>query len=151
MFHRRKYHVFISYRHKDGKERASLVLRILEKKIPSRKIFLDVGSLSAGDYSYKLKKALSDSKYMVLLITPCSFETRKGRDFYLEGIEFALENKIPIIPVLFTEWELSEEHLPPILKGKSFLLQQQIRYNHEYEAAFEEKLRSYVAIGNPLW
>lgn len=139
-----KYDIFISYRRKDGSERAELLRAIfVSRGYREDQIFMDTHSLRGGDFTQKLNLAIQQSANVVVVITKGCFGDMRENDYLVYEISKAMELKKNIIPVLFDGLtSLDEEGLPHALKDLP--LHNAVRYDHEYTNAFYDKLMSFL-------
>lgn len=98
-----KYKAFISYR-KVHATSADLVKKSLveEYGFSSNDIFLDKQDIGPEYFDTKLKESVKSSSCLILIVTKdCFIPKKDGDDWFLEEIQLALDNNIPIIPLLF--------------------------------------------------
>ena len=144
-----KYDVFISYRRSDSTDRAHLVKEILKSKgYDENRIFLDTHSLHEGEFPENIRKALTDSKAFVLLISKNSIvqynkekENTITTDYYYEEIRQALALKLKFIPVLFDNLKIETLDFPEDIKKQRIFLKNSIEYNPD---TFNEKLAVFL-------
>lgn len=144
-----QYDVFISYRRSDSTDRAHLVKEILKAKgYDEERIFLDTHSLHEGEFPEEIRKALSNSKAFILLISKNSI-AQKGEekasevttDYYYEEIRQALTLKLKFIPVLFDGLKIETLDFPKDIKNQKIFLKNTIEYNSE---TFNDKLSAFL-------
>ena len=144
-----KYDVFISYRRSDSTDRAHLVKEILKSiGYDENRIFLDTHSLHEGEFPENIRKALTDSKAFVLLISKNSIvqydkekENTITTDYYYEEIRQALALKLKFIPVLFDNLKIETLDFPEDIKKQRIFLKNSIEYNPD---TFNEKLAVFL-------
>lgn len=144
-----QYDVFISYRRSDSTDRAHLVKEILKAKgYEEERIFLDTHSLHEGEFPENIRKALTNSKAFVLLISKNSIaEKEAGKasevntDYYYEEIRQALSLKLKFIPVLFDGLKIETLDFPEDIKNQKIFLKNSIEYNPE---TFNDKLSVFL-------
>lgn len=144
-----KYDVFISYRRSDSTDRAHLVKEILKSKgYDENRIFLDTHSLHEGEFPENIRKALTNSKAFVLLISNNSIAKTRveedhaiNTDYYYEEIRHALALKLKFIPVLFDNLKIDTLDFPEDIKNQRIFLKNSIEYNPD---TFNEKLAVFL-------
>jgi tetratricopeptide (TPR) repeat protein len=102
--------IFVNYRRDDNAERALAIASYLKGEFGSRRVFIDIDNLRAGQsFPEELEKRLSVCDVMLTLIGPLWLEMRDGagarrlddpQDWVRLEIERALARKIVVIPVL---------------------------------------------------
>lgn len=101
-----KYDIFISYRRKWG----ALYSRILQLKLQEKgyKVFLDYDELKDGHFDEKIKQAILNSSLFLFMFSKESLDRCKNEDDWVrQEIQYAIENKKHIIPVI-PDKEVSE-------------------------------------------
>ena len=144
-----KYDVFISYRRSDSTDRAHLVKEILKSRgYDENRIFLDTHSLHEGEFPENIRKALTNSKAFILLISKNSVSERKvekgtevDTDYYYEEIRQALTLKLKFIPILFDNVKIECLNFPEDIKNKKIFLKNSIEYNPD---TFDNKLFAFL-------
>ena len=139
-----KYDVFISYRRKGGAEKAELLKAVFEKRgYPEERIFMDTHALKGGDFTLKLKDAITASTNVIVLITKGCFDQIKEDDFWVYEISQALEQHKNIIPVYFDGIkQIDGKELREVLKHLPY--QNAVSYVHEYADASYDKICSFM-------
>lgn len=144
-----QYDVFISYRRSDSTVRAHLVKEILKAKgYDEERIFFDTHSLHEGEFPENIRKALTNSKAFVLLISKNSIAQKEAgkasevnTDYYYEEIRQALSLKLKFIPVLFDGLKIETLDFPEDIKNQKIFLKNSIEYNPE---TFNDKLSVFL-------
>lgn len=94
----KNYDIFISYRRKDGKEIARLFNKMLKSK--GYRCFLDYESLGTGEFPEKIKEAIEDAPFFMMIMTPKYFKKVNSKSSWVRReIDLALENKKLIVPI----------------------------------------------------
>ena len=146
---RTKYDIFISYRRRGGSEKAELLKAVFEKRgFKEERIFMDTHALKGGDFTVKLKNAITESANIIVLITKGCFEQIKKDDFWVYEISQALEQNKNIIPVYFDGiTQIDGKDLPDVLQ---YLPNQNaVTYVHEYADACYDKICSFLVSETP--
>lgn len=155
----RHYNAFISYR-KISSVNADFIRQCILAKsaYSSQDIFLDKHSIGPELFDNKIKKAISESKCIVLLVTKDCFKSPKDNqeDWFIEEIKTGIALGKKIIPVLFDKIDslsdidiLSDlnknfnQHEVEILRKS-----QSVTYNTEYSEASIEKLVNFIDEAN---
>lgn len=106
--------VFISYRRTD-----SMAARAIFQHLhPSFDVFLDVQSIDTGDFLQVIKSQILSRAHFIVIITLDAIERFSDENGVLrQEIEFAIENKRNIIPVVFEcfNWDTAKDLLPDSL------------------------------------
>lgn len=141
------YDVFISYRRKGGAEKAQLIKSELRQRgIPDERIFLDTHSLHEGNFEEKIRKAISVSQNIIVIISQGCFDEVRQTDYWYLEIREALNQGKNVIPVLFDNISsFSNLNIPDdiiSLKEKNC-----ISYQHEYANAAFDKLYTFLGLG----
>ena len=139
-----KYDIFISYRRKGGAEKAELLKAVFEKRGYSEgQIFMDTHSLKSGDFKLKLKKAITASDNIIVLITLGCFDQIKEDDCWVFEISEAHKQHKNIIPVYFDDIkQLEDKELPEVLHHLPS--HNAVTYVHEYADACYDKICSFM-------
>lgn len=98
----KNYDIFISYRRKDGKE----IARTFNTELKSRgyRCFLDYESLGTGEFPEKIKEAIEDAPFFMMVMTPKYFKNvNKKNSWIRKEIDLALENKKLIVPINYDD------------------------------------------------
>ena len=97
-----RYEIFISYRRDGGAERAELLKLLFEKHgyIPDQ-IFMDTHSIDSCNFKQRIKEAIFQAKYFVLVVCEGNFDKVKPEDYWIFEIEEAMSLQKQIIPVFF--------------------------------------------------
>lgn len=138
------YDIFISYRRRGGSEKAELLKAVFEKRgFKEERIFMDTHALKGGDFTVKLKNAITESTNIIVLITKGCFEQIKNDDFWVYEISQALEQRKNIIPVYFDGiTQIDGKDLPDVLRHLPN--QNAVSYVHEYADACYDKICSFM-------
>jgi hypothetical protein len=146
------YDAFISYRRKGGSEKAQLIKSELRQRgIPDERIFLDTHSLHEGNFEEKIRKAISESQNIIVIISQGCFDEVRQTDYWYLEIREALNQGKNIIPVLFDNISsFTNLNVPDnisSLKEKNC-----VSYQHEYANAAFDKLYTFLGLGvkNPI-
>ncbi|MEE0936988.1 MAG: toll/interleukin-1 receptor domain-containing protein [Bacteroidales bacterium] len=98
----KNYDIFISYRRKDGKEIARLFNKMLKSK--GYRCFLDYESLGTGEFPEKIKEAIEDAPFFMMIMTPKYFKKVNSKSSWVRReIDLALENKKLIVPINYDD------------------------------------------------
>lgn len=98
----KNYDIFISYRRKDGKEIARLFNKMLKSK--GYRCFLDYESLGTGEFPEKIKEAIEDAPFFMMIMTPKYFKKVNSKSSWVRReIDLALENQKLIIPINYDD------------------------------------------------
>ena len=114
--------IFISYRRKESRAHARLLLSALQPHFPGR-VFMDVDGLKPGqNFRVRLEQQLQGCRVMVAVIGPDwhkvtdedgRLRLHQPRDWVRQEIATALGRPIPVIPVLIENARMPDErHLP---------------------------------------
>jgi len=153
------YNAFISYRKASSVNADFIRQSIADNSVYSlERIFLDKHSIGPELFNNKIKKAIIDSKCVLILVTKDCFIAKEDRkeDWFLEEIKTAITHKKTIIPILFDKIEsLSSESIISELK-KNFTSQeieiltksQSVPYSYDFPEASIRKIISFVAEAN---
>ena len=147
-----KYDVFISYRRHGGSTNAQLVkAELIRRNFDEDKIYMDTHSLHEGFFDQRLLDAISASRSVVLVISKDCFavmenvdaaKTEQKKDFLLQEIQWAIEQKKNIVPMLFDNLRWEDVKLPDSISMLSSL--NSVTYNHEYPKASFDKLLAFL-------
>lgn len=112
-----EYEIFISYRRKYGGYVAQLIYK--ELRFNRKNAYLDRYSMKPGPFPDQLKKAIDESCYVIIILTPGCLdnysEYKEGKieakDWMFEEITYALKKKPldKIIPVLVDEFQFPND------------------------------------------
>lgn len=142
-----KYDIFISYR-RDGGE---VTARILRDSLTERgyNVFFDVESLRSGAFNTKIYSVIDECKDFILILSPNALDRcRNADDWVRREVEYALEKKKNVIPILLRNFEFPAD-LPVTLKDLPY--QNGLAANLEYYEAFLEKLESFLSSKKSFW
>lgn len=146
------YDAFISYRRKGGAEKAQLIKSELRQRgIPDERIFLDTHSLHEGNFEEKIRKAISGSQNIIVIISQGCFDEERQTDYWYLEIREALNQEKNIVPILFDNinsfTNLNVPDSISSLKEKNC-----ISYQHEYANAAFDKLCTFLGLdaNNPI-
>ncbi|WP_338416660.1 SUMF1/EgtB/PvdO family nonheme iron enzyme [uncultured Sphaerotilus sp.] len=114
--------IFISYRRKESRAHARLLLSALQPHFPGR-VFMDVDGLKPGqNFRVRLEQQLQGCRVMVAVIGPDwhtvtdedgQLRLHQPRDWVRLEVATALGRPIPVIPVLIENARMPDErHLP---------------------------------------
>lgn len=141
-----KYDIFISYR-RDGGEVTARILRDSLTEL-GYNVFFDVESLRSGAFNTKLYSVIDECKDFILILSPGALDRCKNQDDWVRReIEYALEKKKNVIPILLRNFEFPTD-LPVTMKDLPF--QSGLAANLEYYDAFIEKLQEFLTTQKPL-
>jgi len=122
--------IAISYRRQDSSPVAGRLYDRLQAEFGKGSVFMDFDSIPYGvDFREHIKQTLQRAKVVVAIIGPewCGGKEPSNRriddptDFVRLEVASALENGIPIIPVLVNNTPMPEaRNLPPELEGLAF-------------------------------
>jgi hypothetical protein len=122
--------IAISYRRQDSSPIAGRLYDRLQAEFGKGSVFMDFDSIPYGvDFREHIKQTLQRAKVVVAIIGPewCGGREPANRriddptDFVRLEVASALENGIPIIPVLINHTPMPEaKNLPPELEGLAF-------------------------------
>src|ERR1051326_5405130 len=123
--------IAISYRRQDSSPVAGRLYDRLQAEFGKGSVFMDFDSIPYGvDFREHIKQTLQRAKVVVAIIGPEWAGTAKDltnrriddpTDFVRLEVASALENGIPIIPVLVNNTPMPEaKNLPPELEGLAF-------------------------------
>ncbi len=122
--------IAISYRRQDSSPVAGRLYDRLQAEFGKGSVFMDFDSIPYGvDFREHIKQTLQRAKVVVAIIGPewCGGKELSNRriddptDFVRLEVASALENGIPIIPVLVNNTPMPEaRNLPPELEGLAF-------------------------------
>src|SRR5687768_7290607 len=111
--------IFISYRRDDSKEAVNWLFEKLKEKFGANVLFMDTGSIEAGDnWSEEIQQKLAEAEIVLVIIakewlTKGSDEFGRRRidnenDWVRKEIETAIQNNKTILPIL-----LDDAKMPP--------------------------------------
>jgi 4a-hydroxytetrahydrobiopterin dehydratase len=118
--------VFLSYRRSDLPDQATALQLVLKHALPDVSVFVDTESINPSErWPDRLITALGHSSAMVALIGPNWRGEADGTDRFANRkdwvrleLEYALEHKVTVVPVLFgTTTKTAYRKLPRSLKG----------------------------------
>ena len=141
---RKKYDVFLSYRRSNGSQLASLLKVHLQLK--GLNVFLDVTGLGSGKFDEALLTTISNSLNMIMVLTPGALNRCLGddrvQDWVHRELVQALENSIPVVPVLdnfdWPEANSLPRDIRPLHKFNG------VHWSHEYQDACVDKVVSFL-------
>lgn len=115
-----KYDNFISYRRKYGGYIAKLLFDALKRS--GERTFFDVHSMRQGEYPEQIREAISQSAYVIVILTPgCMEEWEDNQEDWMRyEIAYALEKKKKIVTVMADEFQFPKE-LPDDIKNISHM------------------------------
>ena len=142
-----EYDVYICYRWLGGSQLASLIKVHLE--VQGISVFLDVFGLSGGSFEDAIVSTLSQTKNMVLVLTPGSLDRCKGdtriQDWFHREIVCAIDSKINIIPVMGPEFKWpKDDELPEDIRNVSRM--NGVHWSHEFQDAAVSKLIEFLKL-----
>jgi len=115
--------IFISYRRLDSADITGRLADKLGQRFGGESVFKDVDSIISGsDFKIQIEQAVKKCSLFVAVIGPDWFGTRSAEgnarldnanDFVRLEVEAALNNGIPVIPVLVHDALMPEEHTLP--------------------------------------
>ena len=112
--------VFVSYRRADGAGMAGRLYDRMNTLFPGR-VFLDTDDIEPGaDFAAKINESLRSCRLLVVLVGKDWLLSTKGRsrigdpnDYVTMEIQAAIDNQVPIIPVLLDGATFPEENSLP--------------------------------------
>ena len=115
-----KYDNFISYRRKYGGYIAKLIYDALERS--RERTFFDVNSMRQGEYPAQIREAISQSEYVIVILTPGCLEEceEEHEDWMRYEIAYALKQKKKIVTVMADEFQFPKK-LPDDIKEVSHM------------------------------
>lgn len=135
-----KYDAFISYRRSGGAELAWLI-KLMGEKHFERKLFLDVCGLGRGRFDANIKKAIENSRNLVLILSPGALDKcSMDGDWILNEVVLAKNLGKNIIQV-FKDGFVYPDNLSKELTGLA--MTQGVKYNHEDSFGSIRKIFSY--------
>ena len=142
-----EYDVYICYRWLGGSQLASLIKVHLE--VQGISVFLDVFGLSGGNFEDAIVSTLSQTKNMVLVLTPGSLDRCKGdtriQDWFHREIVCAIDSKINVIPVMGPEFKWpKDDELPEDIRNVSRM--NGVHWSHEFQDAAVSKLIEFLKL-----
>lgn len=135
-----KHNIFISYR-RDGGE---VTARILRDSLVERgyNVFFDVESLRSGSFNTKIYSVIDECSDFILVLSPNALDRcRNSDDWVRREVEYALEKKKNVIPILLRGFEFPPD-LPESMAQLPF--QNGLAANLEYYEAFLNKLETFL-------
>lgn len=149
MDNQKTYKAFISYRRSDCTERAQLIKKaIISQGYSDEDVFLDFHSIHEGEFPHRIKEALNNSEYFILLISNDSFGKNVPNDYFYEEIRIALELQLKIIPIIFDNIDINTINLPLEFEKSHIRFINGINYSAEYQEAFEKRLSDFMNPGS---
>jgi hypothetical protein len=124
--------VFISYRRNDAPHAAGRIADRLMSRFGEQSVFRDLDAIEPGvDYKHRLLSAIPSCDVLLAVIGPTWTSLRERlhdeRDVLRQELEFALNQRTPIIPILIDQTPMpKEEDLPASLRGLERLEAQRI-------------------------
>ena len=122
--------IAISYRREDSLPVAGRLYDRLQSEFGRDKVFMDFDSIPYGvDFREHIKQIICQSKVLIAIIGPNWMGRRKRRgrriddpaDFVRLEIAYALEHKLPIIPILVSNTQMPRsEELPQDIQALAF-------------------------------
>jgi len=121
--------IAISYRREDSLSITGRLYDRLETKFGRQKVFMDFDSMRPGlDFRQQIRETIEKSDVVLAIIGPNWFGERGGKrriddpaDFVRLEIEYALNRRIPVIPVLIDETPMpTPDQLPEAIAGLVF-------------------------------
>src|SRR5437899_340150 len=122
--------IAISYRREDSLPFAGRLYDRLQSEFGRNNVFMDFDSIPYGvDFREHIKQIIGQSKVLVAIIGPNWLGRRKHRgrriddpsDFVRLEIAYALERKLPIIPILVSNTQMPRsEELPTDIEALAF-------------------------------
>lgn len=136
----KQYDVFISYRRQRGSGQAALVRdELLHRGIKASRIFMDIASLSTGNYLESISSAIAASRNLVVVITDGCFDGLTDDSNWVREIRNGLSCGINIVPIYFDDIKKIDRHsLPSSIRALSF--ENAVLYIHEYSDASFSRL-----------
>jgi hypothetical protein len=125
--------VFVCYRRDDAPHAAGRIADHLALQFGDQAVFRDVDVLEAGvDYKHRILNAIPNSDAVLAIIGQNWLGLRErlfeDRDVLRKELEYAVQLRIPIIPVLIDQASMpEEEHLPDPLKAVARLEARRVR------------------------
>ena len=140
-----EYDVYICYRWMGGSQLASLIKVHLE--VQGISVFLDVYGLSGGNFEEAIVSTLSQTKNMVLVLTPGTLDRCKGdtriQDWLHREIVCAIDSKIKIVPVVDPEFKWpKDDELPEDIRN--VIRMNGVPWSHEFQDASVTKLIEFL-------
>ncbi len=132
-----KGNVFLSYRRADSAAMAGRLHDRLQELFPER-VFLDVESINPGeDFLSEINQSLKSCRLLIVLIGQNWLRSIDGKsrlgdrtDYVAREIETAIENEIPLIPVLLDGANLPDDKDLPTEQLKSLLRKNALEIRH---------------------
>ena len=129
--------VFLSYRRADSAAMAGRLHDRLQELFPER-VFLDVESINPGeDFLSEINQSLKSCRLLIVLIGQNWLRSIDGKsrlgdrtDYVAREIETAIENEIPLIPVLLDGANLPDDKDLPTEQLKSLLRKNALEIRH---------------------
>lgn len=143
--------IFINYRREDSKGFATALDLKLKHYFGREQIFMDVGSIRAGDnFPDTIEKSIRASAVFLILIGPnwikssdtTGLRLHQSSDWVRREIELAIKTRMTIIPILLDGAAAPSKHeLPPALHSLADLHMAQIshsRFDTEVDSLAEQ-------------
>lgn len=108
----KEYQIFISYRRREAGYLAHLIHDRLEKE--NYNVFLDVDSLETGRYDNQLFSIIDFCEIVLVLLSPNSLDERDGEDWVRKEIQYSIEHKKIVIPVILQGFVFPEDLPKPL-------------------------------------
>src|SRR5215831_6117597 len=122
--------IAISYRREDSLPVAGRLYDRLQAKFGKNNVFMDFDSIPPGaDFREQIKQMIERSKVVIAIIGPhwlgeqpdASRRIDNPADFVRLEIAYALQRRVPVIPVLVNSAPMPPpEKLPPEIEGLAF-------------------------------
>jgi TIR domain len=137
--------IFISYRHEDSIETTGRIYDWLDSRLAPNNIFMDVDSIPPGaDFRVAIKDTVTSAGVMLAVIGPRWLTVREPNggapridnpnDFVRIEVELAIQNNIPIIPVLVQEATMpAADDLPTSLVSLAYRTAVKVRPNPDFQ------------------
>jgi TIR domain len=154
--------IFISYRREDSIETTGRIYDWLDSRLAPNSIFMDVDSIPPGaDFRVAIKDTITSAGVMLVVIGPRWLTVREPNggapridnpnDFVRIEVELAIQNNIPIIPILVQEATMpAADDLPNSLTSLAYRTAVKVRPNPDFQGDMIRVMKGIESIDSDI-
>ena len=154
--------IVISYRREDSVETAGRIYDWLDSRLVPDSIFIDVDSIPPGlDFRTAIKDTIRSASVMLVIVGPRWLTVREPNggaprldnpnDFVRAEVELAIQNNIPIIPILVQEATmLASDDLPASLMSLAYRQAVKVRPNPDFQGDMIRVMKGIESIDSEI-
>lgn len=154
--------IIISYRREDSIETTGRIYDWLDSRLAPNSIFMDVDSIPPGmDFRVAIKDTITSASVMLVIIGPRWLTVREPNegapridnpnDFVRVEVELAIQNNVPIIPILVQEATMpAADDLPASLTSLAYRNAVKVRPNPDFQGDMIRVIKGIESIDSEI-